>query len=125
MIGHVTEAAATEAGPQHIGAVIDRVLANAALALADDPGCRYGLWPAGTDPAERTARLRCLRALVRVYAGPLGERLEHELAASEADPSRLAGALDLLDRLPAVPRRKALASFAALHRPAPAGGRAA
>lgn len=117
-------------GPEHISAPLGRVLAGAAAAVAGcgpapDPGRDFGLWSTATPPAERLARLRCLRGLVRVFAGPMGERVQDELAAAEADPSRLAGALDMLDRLPAIPRRKALASFAALHRPAAAGGRRA
>ena len=46
----------------------------------------FGPWASALDPAERLARCRSLRALVRVLAGPHGRDLAAALRQAEADP---------------------------------------
>lgn len=79
-----------------------------------EPG--FGPWAGALDPVERVARLRCMRALAAVHVG-----FDHELtrALAEGERSRAAAtrALVVLEALPALPRRRILASFALLHRP--------
>lgn len=79
---------------------------------------RFGPWSDRIDGAERVARLRSLRAIVRLSTGPRGERLAVLLHRAERDASALAPALDALNALAALDRRSVLGSFAALHRPA-------
>lgn len=74
----------------------------------------WGPWEPGLDPAERKARLRALRALVRAYAGPKGADLAQALRAAETDLSALGRASDLLAHLPTVPARHVLAAYARL-----------
>ncbi len=50
------------------------------------PGARYGLWSDTTEPGERLARLRALRALVRVFAGPAEAGVDAALSVAEIDP---------------------------------------
>ena len=76
----------------------------------------FGPFAAGLDPAERRARLRCLRALVQVHAGPRGEAAARALHAAEADPAAEALAVAALDRLAALDRRHILASYAKVAR---------
>jgi len=72
----------------------------------------FGPWTPDIDPAERLARTRTLRALVRVYTGPKHPTLLESLRRAEADPAALAEAASLFDALPAIPRRHILASYA-------------
>jgi hypothetical protein len=69
----------------------------------------------GIDNMERTAQLRCLRALVRTHF-PLAE-LERGLRDCETDYGRLLPTLRLFDAMPPLHRRRILATFAALHSP--------
>jgi hypothetical protein len=73
----------------------------------------FGPWAVAVDPAERLARLRSLRALALLLARPHA-RFIRALALAETDPASLPEALALLDRLPALTRRRLLASYAAL-----------
>lgn len=79
---------------------------------------RWGPFADGIDNAERLARLRALRAITHLCAGPRGERLATELQRAEHDVSRLPAALAEIDRLAALDRRQVLASFARVHRSA-------
>ncbi|TGD94905.1 hypothetical protein [Methylobacterium nonmethylotrophicum] len=83
---------------------------------------RFGPWADGLSTAERQARLRCMRGLVHLIAGPRGQRLADTLARAEVDEDALRQSVDELGRLTPVDRRRVLASFAALHRPRIAGG---
>ncbi|WP_342150370.1 hypothetical protein [Methylorubrum sp. SB2] len=83
------------------------------IALTD----RFGPWADDIDRAERLARLRSMRAIVRLATGPRGEALANELHRAERDASRLPFALAALDHLAPLDRRQILASYAALHRP--------
>ena len=59
---------------------------------------------------ERTARLRELRMAARLLLGPRHE-LTRALASAIADPDALGDALAILDALPALPRRRLLATL--------------
>src|SRR5258708_7526351 len=73
-----------------------------------------GPWRPGLPHGERVAQLRALRALARVLAGPASAGLCEALRAAEGDPAALERAAAELARLPTVPMRRLLASFAAL-----------
>lgn len=74
-------------------------------------------WVPDLDPAERLARLRSLRALVQVFAGPR-HPLVVALARAEADPSDAAAlaAWEAMNTLPSLTRRRILGSLATLLR---------
>lgn len=76
----------------------------------------WGPFARGLDRAERVARLRELRAVVRLTCGPRGEPLAWHLRAAETAPERLGEALAAIDALAALDRRHVLASYAALNR---------
>ena len=78
----------------------------------------WGPFAPDLDEAERRARLRCLRGLSRVLAGPRAADLCRYLAAAEHDTAALPLALAALDRLPSVDRRQIVATYGAVHRPA-------
>ncbi len=77
---------------------------------------RFGPWSNTIDEPERRARLRSLRAIVRLCTGHRGAGLAELLRQAEREPAALEAALAALDALAAVDRRQVLASFAALHR---------
>lgn len=79
------------------------------------PMDRWGPFADGIDNAERLARLRALRAITHLCAGPRGDRLAAELRRAEGDVSRLPTALAEIAALAALDRRQVLASFARLH----------
>lgn len=79
---------------------------------------RFGPWSDRIDGTERVARLRSLRAIVRLTTGPRGDRLAGLLHRAEQDAAALVPALAALNRLAALDRRSVLASFAAVHRSA-------
>ncbi|HJU20602.1 MAG TPA: hypothetical protein VJ770_29485 [Stellaceae bacterium] len=86
-----------------------------AQAHSTSPG--YGPWIPGIDPAERMAATRELRVLSHLLCGP-GHPLTAALAAAVTDPAALDRAVAELYRLPALTRRRLLATAAALWRPA-------
>jgi hypothetical protein len=77
---------------------------------------RFGPWADDITDAERRARLRCMRGLVRLLCGPRGRDLTDALAKAERDTAALAQASRELARLAPTDRRHVLATFAALHR---------
>lgn len=79
---------------------------------------RWGPFADDISNAERLARLRSLRAITHLCAGPRGNRLADELRRAEYDVSCLPAALAEIDALAALDRRQVLASFARLHRSA-------
>lgn len=79
---------------------------------------RWGPFADGIDNAERLARLRALRAITHLCAGPRGDRLADELHRAERDVSRLPAALAEIEALASLDRRQVLASFARVHRSA-------
>ena len=79
---------------------------------------QFGPWALDLDPAERLARLRSMRAIVRLSCGARGEAFADLLRQAERDPAALEPAADALKRLAGLDRRHVLTSFAALHRQA-------
>ena len=82
------------------------------------PADAWGPFRPELDDAERLACLRSLRALARVLAGPRADYLCRALAEAETDPAALEPARAALRALEPVDRRKILATYAALLRPA-------
>ena len=80
------------------------------------PADQFGPWAPNLDRAERLARLRSMRAIVRLSCGSRGEALADHLCRAERDPAALELAADALRRLASTDRRHVLTSFAALHR---------
>jgi hypothetical protein len=76
----------------------------------------FGPFVPDLDSTERIARLRALRAIALTFARPHRELLE-ALARVEHDDTALAPALELLEALTALPKRRLLATFADLGRP--------
>ncbi|MCJ2080310.1 hypothetical protein [Methylobacterium sp. J-090] len=72
---------------------------------------QFGPWVSDLDPAERRARLRALRAIARLLAGPRADPLVRLLAQAEGDDDVLMPAADALEPLD---RRKILASYSRL-----------
>jgi hypothetical protein len=72
----------------------------------------FGPWERDIPPAERLARCRAPRALDGVFAHRHPEFAAALLAAESGDQGALRLAHDLLDRLPALNRRRLLASYA-------------
>lgn len=81
---------------------------------------RYGPWASDLDPAERRARLRSMQAITRLCCGARGQVLADWLRRAETDEAALEPALDALDHLAPLDRRRILASFAAVVAGAPA-----
>lgn len=79
-------------------------------------GDAWGPFAADLEPAERLARLRALRAIVRLLCGPRGIRAEAALLAAETRPVADPVALVEVLALEPVDRRRVLASYAALAR---------
>ncbi len=77
----------------------------------------WGPWSDGLDDTERAARCRALAMAVRLHAGRAGADTVAALRRAEDDPEALDGAAASFNRLPTLYARRALASFAALHRP--------
>ncbi|MGH7089363.1 MAG: hypothetical protein ACREFQ_10740 [Stellaceae bacterium] len=84
----------------------------------------FGPWAPGLDRAERLARLRAMRALVRVLVAP-HTALGDALLAAESDPAGAERALAELDALPPLRRRRRLSTYAALATAARREGRSA
>jgi hypothetical protein len=85
--------------------------------LTGRPVAGFGPWRDDIGEAERLARLREMRVLAYLLApkSPLVVALK---AAETGDQAALDAALAELDRLPALARRRILATYAALSRPA-------
>jgi hypothetical protein len=85
--------------------------------LTGRPAAGFGPWCDDIGEAERLARLREMRVLAYLLApkSPLVAALK---AAETGDQAALDAALAELNRLPALARRRILATYAALSRPA-------
>jgi hypothetical protein len=77
----------------------------------------WGPFALDTDDCERRARLRSLRAIVRLLLGPRGAILERALTCAETGAVSLETLQGVLAGLPSLDFRKVLASYAALTRP--------
>jgi hypothetical protein len=73
----------------------------------------FGPWAVGLEAGERLARTRAMRALAGVFCHH-HRKFVDALRAAETDPAALADALRLLDELPALNRRRLLASYGAV-----------
>lgn len=78
------------------------------------PADAWGPFAPDTDPAEQHARLRSLRALARIYAGPRAADACRLLAQAETDLAAQEPASGALNRLAPTNRRNVLASYARL-----------
>lgn len=84
---------------------------------------QWGPFALDLDPCERRARLRSLRAIVRLLLGSRGDVLERAMHCAEDGAVALDVVLSALNRLPSLDLRKVLASYAALTKPqAPCAG---
>lgn len=79
---------------------------------------RWGPFALGITDCERTARLRSLRAIVRMLLGERGDVLARALHCAEEGAVSLDALHRALSRLPSLDYRKVLASYAALAKPA-------
>lgn len=79
---------------------------------------QWGPFAPGLDACERRARLRSLRAIVRLHLGPRGDALARMLECAEALPELLVSAVEAINRLASLDRRRVLASYAGLTKPA-------
>lgn len=90
--------------------------ASPAIALGD----QWGPFVPDLDPAERLARLRCLRAIVHLVCGPRGAAAERALTENERDPVRAIEALAVFYGMSPLDKRRVLSTYAALSRPSTA-----
>lgn len=70
----------------------------------------FGPWVPGLEPGERTAQLRCLAGLAAVFRGSR-DPLVAALREAEHDAAALARASELIERMPALVKRKLLSTF--------------
>jgi hypothetical protein len=77
---------------------------------------RWGPFEKNLDPAERQARLRVLRVLALVFLRrcPGGRELANTLARAERETPLLYTAFLQFEELPALPKRRVLATYADL-----------
>jgi hypothetical protein len=73
----------------------------------------FGPWRVDLPATERTAQMRCLAGLVAAFTGSKNP-LIGELRSAERDEAAAGRALDLLNRQPALTRRKILSVFGAI-----------
>jgi hypothetical protein len=78
---------------------------------------RWGPFTPGLDMPERTARCRCLRAVVHLTTGPRGETATRLLHVAERDPGALPEAARALNAMDASDKRRVWASYARLAQP--------
>jgi hypothetical protein len=76
----------------------------------------FGPWAPDLDPAERAARFRALAALAAVYCGGSSAAIVTALRGAEQDDTVAMRARAMFDALPALSQRRALATYAAVHR---------
>lgn len=81
------------------------------------PVDQWGPFAPDLDPCERRARLRSLRAIVRMNLGPRGTLLDRALHCAEEGAVSLDTLHGVLSRLPSLDFRRVVASYAALTRP--------
>jgi len=88
---------------------------NRSLELRAAPD-HFGPWVPGLSDGERQARWRSLAALAMVFLGPL-HPLVRTCVAAEGDPVAADTAWAILEGLPALRKRRLLATYAALSTP--------
>ena len=77
------------------------------------PTTPFGPWVAGIDPAERRAQLRSLAALAAAFTGSSSE-LVAALRDAEHGEAAATHAFEVLNRLPALTKRRLLSTFGAV-----------
>lgn len=82
------------------------------------PADQWGPFALDLRPGERIARYRCLRAIVHLTCGPRGDDLSDKLRRAEMLNVGPAVVLAALNALAPLDRRRVLASYAAINRPA-------
>jgi hypothetical protein len=85
-------------------------------------GAHFGPWSPDIDPTERVAEFRSLASLAALLVGS-NNPLVAALRLAEQDGAAVGRALELLDGLPALTRRRLLATFGAVQYPPTSGGR--
>jgi hypothetical protein len=73
----------------------------------------FGPWSSGLDATERVAQFRSLASLAALMTGS-GNPLVQALRQAEHDTAAAALALDLINALPALTRRRLLSTFGAV-----------
>jgi hypothetical protein len=86
------------------------------LDASRSPAGLFGPFRPDVDRVEKTAQFRALAMGAAVYCGSDHE-LVGELRKAETDETAAANALELLDRLPSLTRRRLISTFAAIMRP--------
>lgn len=77
----------------------------------------WGPFTPGLDPCELKARLRSLAAIVRLNLGRDGDLVARMVWCAEQGAVTLDALHAAIERLPAIPKRRIWASYAALTRP--------
>jgi hypothetical protein len=88
------------------------------LDTSRSPAGPFGPFRPDVDRVERVAGFRALAMGAAVYCGSHHE-LVGELRKAETDEAAAAHALELLDRLPSLTRRRLISTFAVVMRPRP------
>lgn len=76
-----------------------------------DGSDNIGPWAEGCSPAEKLARLRSLRTIAMCMFGATTPIAKPLFLAESLDPTEMADALAALNAMPALDRRKLLASY--------------
>lgn len=92
-------------------------MADVVLRLGD----RWGPFADALEPAERLARLRSLRAIVRLCCGPRGATAESLLLAAEINAARIPAAAAAVHRLEPTDFRRVGTTYAGLMAGRPVG----
>ena len=79
---------------------------------------RWGPFVPDLDPCELRARLRSLAAIVRLLLGRDGDLLTRMLQCAETGHVSLDAVNAAINRLPSIPLRKILGTYAGLTKPA-------
>jgi hypothetical protein len=82
----------------------------------------FGPWSPDLDPTERVAEFRSLASLSALLVGS-GNPLVAALRLAEQDTAAAVRALELLEELPALTRRRLLSTFGAVQYPPAMRGR--
>jgi hypothetical protein len=77
---------------------------------------QYGPFREGLDPIERARKLMCFTGITACHLGS-GHPLVSELRDAELSGDALQRAFAMFEELPALPKRRVLATYAAIMRP--------
>jgi hypothetical protein len=76
----------------------------------------YGPFAKGPDPIERARKLMCFAGITACHLGS-GHPLVSELRLAETDDAALEHAFEMFEELPALPKRRVIATYAAVMQP--------